>query len=401
MATLYIIDKTAGVESTGTPSITLQPGALNGPGSANRDSDLRLYGMGALLWGEGVNENFLRILENFACPAKALGDYNPDSGLNDFDPSTDLILPKSENDLGPGNGISTPVDGMIWFNLDNKQLYVFDSELTAGSPAVIVGGWISTTNVIASTIPPEQPNPGDTWFNLDDSTTASGESELWVYNPDHPEANAEGWVSVLEDYIAKTGGNVGGTLNMSTDGGVTKNFITNVETPINDFDAANKIYVDTEINLIGGSFTTHTADDAVHLTSNQNQFLDAIETNCASNPTDALNRAADICALSGYSQGVGSIFVDVDGKVDRAGDAMVGFLEVPHPPTLNAHAATKQYVDDELAVIGNIGNADRVIRYFSSQAAAGILDGDIHTAGGVISIYANGAWQQVFPAVYT
>jgi hypothetical protein len=43
----------------------IAPGGLNGPGSASPASSLRLYGRGALEWGEAVNENQLRTLENY------------------------------------------------------------------------------------------------------------------------------------------------------------------------------------------------------------------------------------------------------------------------------------------------------------------------------------------------
>lgn len=45
---------------------TISAGGRNGPGDANADSSLRLYGRNALDWGEAVNEDLLRLVENFA-----------------------------------------------------------------------------------------------------------------------------------------------------------------------------------------------------------------------------------------------------------------------------------------------------------------------------------------------
>lgn len=105
-------------------SFIIGPGELNGPAGIARDSDLRLYGFGAAKWGEGVDQNIFRVLENNACPSKELNDYNPATGLFDYDPLTDPILPKDEKDLGIGNGISTPVEGQTWYNTTNNAPHV-------------------------------------------------------------------------------------------------------------------------------------------------------------------------------------------------------------------------------------------------------------------------------------
>ncbi len=43
---------------------TINPGGFNGPGGTSSASNLRLYGRGALEWGEAVDEDLLRIAEN-------------------------------------------------------------------------------------------------------------------------------------------------------------------------------------------------------------------------------------------------------------------------------------------------------------------------------------------------
>lgn len=45
---------------------TIPAGGMNGPGGSAADSTLRLYGRGALEWGEAVDEDLLRLAENFA-----------------------------------------------------------------------------------------------------------------------------------------------------------------------------------------------------------------------------------------------------------------------------------------------------------------------------------------------
>lgn len=98
-------------------SFIIGPGELNGPGGLNRDSDLELYGFGSIKWGEGVNQNLYRMLENFACPAKFAGS-----------PPVQVIplAPADESDLGVGNGITNPVIGQLWYNTTNTTLYNYE-----------------------------------------------------------------------------------------------------------------------------------------------------------------------------------------------------------------------------------------------------------------------------------
>jgi len=138
-------------------SFIVGPGELNGPAGVSRNSDLRIYGFGALKWGEGVNQNLIRLLENNACPEKVLGDYNPFHTPTtdplelwyDYNPAIHLKLPKDEKDLGRGNGITLPVIGQPWFNVDNELLYIYTSsgwsilgDRTAmPEPSVTQQGW--------------------------------------------------------------------------------------------------------------------------------------------------------------------------------------------------------------------------------------------------------------------
>jgi len=63
-----------------------------------------------LEWGEEINNNFLRLLENFACP-------EDNSGGNEHSPD----LAAAHGDL-----LSNPVEGQIWFNTTRKTLYSYN-----------------------------------------------------------------------------------------------------------------------------------------------------------------------------------------------------------------------------------------------------------------------------------
>jgi hypothetical protein len=113
----YILNKT-----NGTPIATVQDASLD------RTTDLVFLGRNYAGYGEIQNENFLKLLENFA------------------------------NTTSP----SKRIDGQIWFNTRNKNLNVFDGR-----------NWKSVANLDVSTEgnnPASQqrgPVTGDLWFNTD------------------------------------------------------------------------------------------------------------------------------------------------------------------------------------------------------------------------------------------
>lgn len=121
MSNIYIINNTSG-----EALFAIQPKATNGPGAAGHNTDLTLYGYGAPNWGERFNENFYRLLENFACAEKGPGD----TGYDALNPS-----PKGEGDVGITEkyGVNKPVLGQTWFNTTQEKLFV----CTQTDPTVI------------------------------------------------------------------------------------------------------------------------------------------------------------------------------------------------------------------------------------------------------------------------
>lgn len=107
MSIIYNINNTEG-----TIQFVVKPGTLDWPGNPNpseANTDLKIYGNGSLLWGEGISENLYRLTENFACEEKTLT------------PGT----PQDQTDLGTGNGINKPVTGQLWFNKTTSVLNIY------------------------------------------------------------------------------------------------------------------------------------------------------------------------------------------------------------------------------------------------------------------------------------
>lgn len=132
----------------------------------------------------------------------------------------------------------------------------------------------------------------------------------------------------LASKLGLSGGTMTGAINM---GGQA---ITDLATPSNDNDAANKTYVDTEVGkrVLISDFNTFK-------TSNDQAIADAKKTGTdAQNTisTTVIPKFAEYLPLSG---GTMSGEVDVNGQ----------FIKNVPTPTENGHAANKKYVDDAIA----------------------------------------------------
>jgi len=139
-------DNTNDIQIREDNSFIIGPGELNGPGGVNRESDLELYGFGAIKWGEGVDQNQYRMLESHACLAKETGDFLPGTDIDDenwvpgagsYVVGVSPLLPKDERDLGLGNGITAPLVGQVWYNLTDQTMYNYD--LSHTTPAAPLG----------------------------------------------------------------------------------------------------------------------------------------------------------------------------------------------------------------------------------------------------------------------
>lgn len=241
MANTFYIKKTAYDDNGTLPekdanSIVIGPGEVNGPNGVFRDTDITLFGYNAVDWGQHVDQNFLRLLENFACPEKELGDYNPATGQYDFDPATSPTTPKDEKDLGIGNGITNPVLGQLWFNTTKNSLYYYG-----------IGGWQSFTDGLVFT--------GD--INM------SFNHIINLADPTNP-TDALNLQYADNRYVNITGDVMSGDLSM---GG---NHVTNIADPILPQDAVSLSYLNTNFvsingNVINGNLTFNTDDGDTNL----------------------------------------------------------------------------------------------------------------------------------------
>lgn len=357
MASVFIVDNT-----DGTLNLVMEPGSLNGPGSGVRDSDLRLYGMGALLWGEGVNENMLRVAENWACEEKA---GSPG-------------VPQDEGDLGPGRGVTTPLIGQTWYNKTDEQLYFYSGT-----------AWLKSSSVGVDVVAPGTAEIGDLWYDNSGTGGPCGTTnQLMIYN-------GTIWESVAQDYLPICGGAMSGDIDMATNG------ILNLAYPTAGGHAASKQYVDDRETSILASLSGHSSDPALHLTAAQNTILDTLEGNLGGHPPSDMG--IDLAQMIGFFATWGT---DVSSEMFTrirwdATDTMTAgnTIVLGRDPVAPFDAATKQWVEAEVGGVG-IGAGDRVVQWWSTPSGSA-PDGDIHTAGGIVYIRVAGVWEQVFPAQYS
>ena len=303
---VYIIDNT-----DGTIRITVQPKTYDGVDGIKSTTDLTYFGNSTLDWGERVNENFLRLLENFA--------------TEEGDPET----PKTSEQIGRDYyGVNKPIIGQLWYNKTKESLYTYNGTSE---------GWVRATF--------PQTYLDNRYFRRDGGevyTRTESEARYVNITGDamtgfltlHAKPTQD-LHAATKEYVddeieaAITGGASGLFVNVSGD--TMTGFLTLHANPTNNLHAVTKQYVDGNfLSLTGGTMTgaitmTAAITAAGHLATKQ--YVDD-RTNF--NIGDYYTRGE---AEARY--------------VNISGDTMTGFLTLHANPTNNLHAATKQYVDSK------------------------------------------------------
>jgi hypothetical protein len=113
---MYIINK-----SDGTIAATVNEGVIN-----TTDTDLALVGKNYLVYGELINENFVKLLENFS---NNEAPVNPIKGQLWYDSANDKILVYNDINFRPINSVDVsaasplaPRIGDLWYDNINQQL---------------------------------------------------------------------------------------------------------------------------------------------------------------------------------------------------------------------------------------------------------------------------------------
>ena len=255
------------------------------PKSKNETAlSLVLYGYGAAGWGERLQENMVRILENFASENSpkypTIGQLWYDNGLKAikvWDGQKWKSPAAANGDTAP----TDPVEGDLWYDTSVKLLKYWDGKQ-----------WQAIT-ASSSANPPDHPYLGMLWFNTLHNKLYFWDGTNWCKIENDLEEELDAKVDVAGDTMT-------GFLSLHADPTKPMHAVTKKY--------ADSTFVDTAGDTMTG-FLTLSADptSAMHATTKQ--------------------------------------YVDKN-FIDTAGDTMTGYLTLFADPLQPMHAATKKYIDD-------------------------------------------------------
>lgn len=450
----YIIDFSEPLRQ----GFSIPAGGFNGPGGSSSNTSLRLYGRGALEWGESVDEDLVRLTENFASassPSSAISGqtwverslYYRNTALGNvlqgwyyYDLNETILSNKWK--LVNGTGVIsstpalTPVEGQYYFwngtdsplRTEGAGLYGYYSlgryEPAAwrrrssfegnGAPTAStvppqyfrtfneLAGWSTPSPINLSSSTPSNPYIGMLWYN-----TTTGILQVYTAN---------GWQNILGPTLNPSNPTVSvGNVNM---GGYK---ITNLGNGTAATDAVNKGQLDAAIGgagtgvflpLTGGTLTgplqvnsTLGVSGAVTFSSTTTHTGNATFSTLSSSGLASLNSVTTTGAASVGTTLTVSGTATFNNHVNMGTTLTVGgLLSMSNQritdvaaPSLTSDAANKQYVDNSInsALIGAL-TPSQVSLVNPSGAPK---NGDIRTlAPNIVEIYSNGAWRRVFPA---
>lgn len=295
ISTTYTVKSTQGT-LPGNLNLTIQVGTASGPSELSQLADLTFYGYGRASWGQEVDQNFYRLLENFACE----GIGSPPS-------------PKNKIQLGGTLGINKPIKGQSWFNLNNTELY------------------------ICANVPNDYPTTPATWRHIISEPFANT-TYLKISDASGTGPNA---------FLKLDGSNSPMTGQLVLSG-----------LPTIDNHAATKVYVDDAISAATGStgslYITKAGDTGIGILTLQDGIIGPYTT--LRRGSLEIGRADGTVGTPYFDfHSNGSPITDFDCRIISSGGTagtpgegtltIHGFVTLVKAPTLPNQATTKSYVD--------------------------------------------------------
>lgn len=314
----YIINKT-----TGEILITIQDGTADGPdiNPGLNVSDLDLFGKNYPLYGEFQNENFIKLLQNFANP----------------------IAPEH------------PLEGELWYDIsvtNNFVLRIFNGT-----------SWVPVSPVWSSASAPVTTQVGAQWWDSTNQQLNMYNGSSWtVVGPGY--RAPDGKSGALVETVVDTG-NVSHTVikfyandNVIAIASYDQAFILNSSNPVTGFSVispgltlsseANNLLYGTAVNAqqLGNVVAANYARNDISSTFASNIAIGAGKLTLTTDPTGASN------FTNTSTNGNISLYTSVGGVNTRVlnVNGSTGEITVTQSPSNNMAVTTKTYVDTAISV---------------------------------------------------
>lgn len=389
MADTYLVQHA----DTTVPSITIQPGTVDGPGQLNQNTDLLLPGQGLLLYGQMLDQDLLHLLENFASPQ--IGPGTPSASV-----------------------IAQPQLGQLWFNKTDQHLYVFTSggwsvvsatagitqtfadaryvfkagdtmtgalviasgnlTLTTGNVALSAGSLVLHGTALGS--PPSGFPTAASKLYFDNSPSS------YLYNYTYSSGGATyNALTLMMDATAASGTQyydfqVVGKSNAVPNGVVVFDAHWDDSTNVGTASVTGNTTLNGNLAIIGSSLNIDMGGNQVHNVADPTHNLDAANMQWVND---------QIIASTGGGLTVGTAdarYVKLDGtNTPMSGALSMGSHQIHTvtDPTAAQDAATKNYVDTQLATLGGLSMSTADARYL--RLAGGTMSGNINMNSNPIS----------------
>lgn len=342
----YRINKTDGNQLTDIPDGTFDTSTTS----------LTLIGRNVTSFGESLNENFIKLLENFAsssAPESALKGqlwYDTGSGrLNVYDGS---IFRAAGGPILSSREPTNLVGGDLWINTETNQLWFYDgTDLVLAGP--LYNNIQGTSGFVIETIL-DNFNRGHTVAKLYVGSTLLGIFSKDAFTPAQP---ITGYSTEIKNILV--GFNAGSLPDLKFDVIVTR--AENILTNTGDLKSAEQIVYNDEDQVVFGSITVQ-SDDGIVIGSSEDVDMKIVGgkfiiehklTNQdigikIKSPTGTIEALTIDSTLSrvGIFQENPQATLDVNGNVKIAGDLFVGGDTV----TLQT---TVLEVEDKNIILGN------------------------------------------------
>jgi len=367
----YIINKTNGVPATLTNSVD---GVLE-DGETDSSMSVSLIGKNTANYGEAFNENFIKLLES---NANVTEPANPLTGQLWFDTTKKQLnvydelngfVPVRPLDLATGVLDETILDTIsaeheiVKIIAGGKIVAIIspDPEFTpavsiAGFPTISPGIQLVANNSLALGITPTLTGTADSAYSLIDPVNGA------IFETDR---------IVRADVTT-------GIINLQNISGTNAGELTGLNTPASNTDAANKLYVDTEIvsaiaasQLSGVLFANGSVAMAADFNLGNNQIINVgnpLNVGDAANKSYVDTEIATVVAADGT--------IPVTGNLSFNNNRLINLGN----PVNSADAANKSYVDSATQTAAQILTAIKTVDGSGSGLDADTLDGLDSTA---------------------